>query len=178
MYYYADTEFNGFGGELISLGLVRQDGLALYLVFSIKEDFVPWVKANVVPLIHKSPIAHRHVRKEEVGGILERYFAGDEDPTIVVDWPDDVKYISELLITGPGKMIDIPAIGFEVKRVDAWPNDIEGAKQHHALWDAIALRDCLIGRRDFKPVTTEVLLGPDIKHTPPPEHFEAYDYRK
>jgi hypothetical protein len=59
---------------------------------------------------------------------------------VISDWPDDIKYFCQELITGPGKMVDIPGITFEVVRVDAWPNKIPGALQHNAYWDAIALK--------------------------------------
>ena len=45
----------------------------------------------------------------------------------------------ELLITGPGKMIALPGIRFEVVRIDAYPTTLRDAVQHNALWDACAL---------------------------------------
>jgi hypothetical protein len=56
MKYYLDTEFNEFGGELISLALVREDGESLYLVYpEPKDGYGEWVKDNVVPIISDLP---------------------------------------------------------------------------------------------------------------------------
>ena len=78
--------------------------------------------------------------------LVEEFLAGDEGPVIVVDWPDDIRYFCETIIVGPGKMIDIPGLTFEVFRVDAYPTDLPGAVQHNALWDARALRHKLRAR--------------------------------
>ena len=44
------------------------------------------------------------------------------------------------MLTGPGTMIDIPCVTFEVHRVDAYPTDLPGAIRHNAWWDAKALQ--------------------------------------
>ncbi len=41
MRYYIDTEFNGTGGQLLSLALVREDGLSFYEVLHAHELIVP-----------------------------------------------------------------------------------------------------------------------------------------
>lgn len=69
--------------------------------------------------------------------------AGDPGPVVISDWPDDIRYFCELLITGPGQMIALPGVRFEVRRVDAYPTTLEGAVQHNALWDACALQAAL-----------------------------------
>lgn len=38
MRYYLDTEFNGRGGQLLSLALVREDGESIYWVSSFNFD--------------------------------------------------------------------------------------------------------------------------------------------
>lgn len=59
---------------------------------------------------------------------------------MVADWPVDVQYFSELLLTGLETMIDIPGIKFEVRGIDADPTICPGAVQHNAMSDAIARR--------------------------------------
>ena len=50
MRYFLDTEFNGFGGELISLALVPEHGHdEYYAVLPLPDELHPWVERNVVP---------------------------------------------------------------------------------------------------------------------------------
>ena len=41
-------------------------------------------------------------------------------------------------------MVAIPRMTFEIVRVDAYPTSLEGAVQHNAFWDALALRQRLL----------------------------------
>ena len=43
MRYFLDTEFNGFGGELLSLALVREDGASIYLLYTVPGNIARWV---------------------------------------------------------------------------------------------------------------------------------------
>lgn len=158
--YFLDTEFNGYKGQLVSVGLVKEDGTAFYAVLPAPPEKLidPWVRANVIPIINAVPqgIPSRHLSVAALQDALQEYLQGEkeEEIRIVADWPDDVKYFSDLLITGPGKMINIPGIVFEVKRVDAYPSSLVGAVQHNAIWDALALRFHLTGESNwcaFKP---------------------------
>lgn len=40
---YVDCEFNGFGGELMSMALVAEDGREWYNVLPLPRDIEPWV---------------------------------------------------------------------------------------------------------------------------------------
>lgn len=149
MRYYLDTEFNGYEGALISLALIREDGEGLYLVvMQAKPDTVftnasvceRWVRENVLPVLTSCPVAPVGVFMEEIAGEVSGFLAGDPGPVVIADWPDDIRYFCEVVITGPGTMIDVPSLSFEVHRVDAYPTGLEGAVQHNAWWDAMALR--------------------------------------
>jgi hypothetical protein len=152
MRYCLDTEFNGFGGELISLALAAEDGRNLYLVLSEEEDRAmqaePWVAENVMPILFDSPQppmqAPRMMWAHAIAGFLSR----DSRPVIISDWPDDIRYFCQAIITGPGEMAAIPALTFHMARVDAYPTTLAGAVQHNALWDAMALRAMLIQPRE------------------------------
>jgi hypothetical protein len=138
--YYLDTEFDGFGGDLISLALVREDGASLYRILKFSADD-EWVLKNVVPILDSCPVrAGPAISHAALAGAIEDFLTGDPNPVIVADWPDDVAYFSKALITGPGTMIAIPRVTFEVRRVDAYPTTLHGAVQHNAWWDAMALR--------------------------------------
>jgi len=158
---YCDFEFNSFKGELMSIGLVNSMGVALYNIFPYPKAVVnDWVARNVEPhLFGATPdgIENLCLDVAEFQKVLQAYLQKEEgEIRIVTDWPDDVKYFSELLITGPGTMIDIPGIVFEVKRVDAYVDDrpLQGAVQHHALWDALQLRRCLTGFSNYEAFRT------------------------
>lgn len=143
MIYFLDCEFNGFGGELMSLALVREDGEALYLLYERPADMDPWVAANVWPIMRSIPSGYaiRHVANQESGAYeIANFLAGDPRPYIITDWPDDVRYFCAAVIVGPGQMAPIPSLRFEVVRQDAYPTGLKNAVQHNALWDALALR--------------------------------------
>ncbi len=132
--FYLDTEFNGFGGELLSMALVG-DGAELYLrVAEAKDDLEPWVAENVWPIMGDGIVAP----VSEWGHMVARFLGGHVH--IIADWPDDIRYFCQTLITGPGQMVNIPGLTFSMCRVDAYPTSLPGAIQHNALWDARALR--------------------------------------
>lgn len=138
MLYFLDTEFNEMGGELISLALVAE-GRELYLATHC-VDPKPWVKANVIPVLTCDGARPVHVEPDFFGVAIYNFLFEDKNPIIIADWPDDIRYFCQVIITGPGQMIDIPRFQFNVLRVDAYPTSLPGAVQHNALWDARALR--------------------------------------
>jgi hypothetical protein len=146
MKYFLDCEFNGYRGELISMALVAEDGRELYLVTHRLPDVIPWVKDNVVPILFAEGAEEATVwRIDLFGAQIAKFMHEDLAPVVVADWPDDIRYFCECLITGPGEMVDIPrdregGIELVVERVDAYPTDLSGAVQHNALWDARALK--------------------------------------
>lgn len=153
MRYYLDCEFNGLGGELLSLALEPEhDRPPLYLVRADidEEQIDPWVFENVLPLLHADGgYCGRILKLGKWPVLIEAYLQGDPDITIVTDWPDDIKYFCDLIITGPGRMIEIrPSLKFEMHRIDAYPTEVLGAVQHCAYWDAKALKAAINERRD------------------------------
>ena len=149
MRYYLDTEFDGLGGNLLSLALVPADGgEELYLAWP-RNDCCDWVTLHVIPIITTQGAFPLAANPDMWPGEIEAYFKRTFDGypiEVIADWPDDVGYLSRLLITGPGKMVDIPGIVFRVARVDAYPTNLPHAVQHNALWDARALRYRILGR--------------------------------
>lgn len=150
MRYFLDTEFNGHGGELISLALVRDDLHSLY--FTINEGrqgktYIPWVRSNVIPVLNSvPPLLGFSVRGNHatLATTIADYLKDDSDPLIVTDWPDDIRYFCGAVITAPGEMVNIPRLKFEMVRVDSYPTRLADAVQHNAWWDALALRQKLI----------------------------------
>jgi hypothetical protein len=144
--YFLDTEFNGYRGELISMALVREDGREFYGYLPCPNP-IEWVRDNVLTVVAAEgaePVRMRSVN--DFSAWIATFLRDDPHPIIVSDWPDDIRYFCESLITGPGQMIPTaPQIQFVVERVDAYPTDLPGAVQHNALWDARALRSA-VGR--------------------------------
>jgi len=150
MNYFLDTEFNGFGGELISLALVCEDGREIYLATKCERP-VEWVKENVLPIIDCEGAVAFHIELSVFGLCIAAFLRdGGGIPTIVADWPDDIKYFCQALITGPGEMVNLSRLQFQLRRVDAYPTELPGAVQHCALWDARALQAKLT-RRGLPP---------------------------
>ncbi len=137
--YYIDCEFDGYRGPLLSMALVRDDGESRYWVAPPVTPITdPWVYENVVPIIYNCPA--KPWPNEALSEMIQTFLDGDRNPVIIADWPDDIRYFCEAIITGPGEMIHVPGLTFEMHRVDAYPTTLEGAVQHNAWWDAMALR--------------------------------------
>lgn len=133
MKFYLDTEFNGFGGELISLALVSEHGHEWYEVLDYNQlELNDWVKENVIPVLNKKPISKIAFVKS-----LALFLNKFEEIEIIADWPDDISYFCKSLITGPGKMIPLfSKIGFEL---DLNLSTKDSKIPHNALEDAKSL---------------------------------------
>jgi hypothetical protein len=151
MKFTLDTEFNGFGGKLLSLALVPWDDDAPSFYIRVPDvlgvELEPWVEANVWP--HMDSHRADHFADVPLGGWAERiarYLGGfSHVPYIIADWPDDIRYFCQAIITGPGEMVPIPRLQFDVVRVDPWEAGTPptGAVRHNAWWGAVVLRDHL-----------------------------------
>lgn len=131
---WLDTEFNSHGGELISIGLVDEIGNEFYEATHISSDLHPWVQANVMPVLNIDPISKNVLRIA-----LEEWLVKYPKIHVIADWPADVAYFCNLLLSDadPGTRISTPPLTFEVRR------DIDSSGSlclHNAIADARALR--------------------------------------
>lgn len=136
---FLDCEFNGWKGDLISLALVPiDDSASFYQAIELPEDTVidPWVKQNVIPILHVLPVSAYHFTE-----LLKRYLNQWPTVTIVADWPDDIRYFCQELITSPGKMFGAPLLNFELRRLDITP-----VVPHNALSDAQAIKEAYLDK--------------------------------
>lgn len=132
---YIDTEFNGFNGELISMALVSTNANEFYEVLAC-DNPTPWVAEHVIPFLEKEPVT-----KEVFQTKLMWFLHLHKQITIVADWPDDIKYFCESLITGPGMCMYHPPISFVLDRT---LSSEHSKVPHNALHDARAIADqCL-----------------------------------
>lgn len=126
-----DTEFNGFGGELISMALVPQDGgPAFYEVRDIPEKLHPWVTKNVIPVLYKSPIGDDAFRTK-----LWRYLRGHDRCFFSADYPEDIKHVADWLTDPFGYTVNLSVVQFEI----CPPSQAVSLIPHNALADASAL---------------------------------------
>jgi hypothetical protein len=142
MRYFLDTEFNGFGGALISLALVREDEASLYLLYGVPDTLDFWVRDYVVPRLTSTPatIKPRQVDQAQGARAISDFLKDDPAPDIIADWPDDIAWLCRALILRPGVMAPAERLRFDMQRVEPYPTDLEGAVEHNAWWDAMALR--------------------------------------
>ncbi|HEY4071422.1 MAG TPA: hypothetical protein VGM04_07695 [Sphingomicrobium sp.] len=147
MRYFLDTEYNGIGGALLSLALVPSDGDELYLTFRASEPLLDWVERNVVPYLDAVPeqLSCPRLTREDAAHALERYLRHDEEPLIFADWPEDIAQFCNLMITGPGGMIDTRQVTFRLVSMSNFSTAANSKVPHNALHDARALRDHIVG---------------------------------
>lgn len=146
MRYYIDCEFDGHNGPLLSIAIVRSDLSEMYIqVLNDASD--PWVIANVLPVIDKHKSTNVQCLPEvAVGSFLRGFIAFDDDPIIIADSPVDIGRFCRAISTGTSWQwvsTSQPRMTFEVHNVDCYPTTLEGAVQHNAWWDAMALREKL-----------------------------------
>lgn len=149
MRYFLDTEFNGFGGALISLALVPEYGdQEFYTVLPLAEAPHPWVERHVLPYVASVPpgLSAEAVPRSQAAVELARYLQDDPEPLIVADWPDDIAYMCKLLIIGPGQMVPTGNLRFVFVGNGGFSTSVNSRVPHNALHDARALRDHILAQ--------------------------------
>ena len=143
MRYFLDTEYNGNGGALLSLALVPDDGDELYITLRTAEELVEWVDRHVVPYLDSVPeqLSCPRLRREDAAEALERYLRHDEEPLIFADWPEDIAQFCNLMITGPGDMVELRHVTFRLVPMSNFSTAANSRVPLNALHDARALRD-------------------------------------
>lgn len=132
---YLDCEFNGFGGDLLSMALVAEDGREFYEVLPYPEEWDSWVDANVKTVLNKPPLRS----KEEFLDLFRRFLSGFDNPTIVVDWYTDALHFFQCFQGEDHSKSFSYACSLEVILLDKYESKIP----HNALEDARAIREAL-----------------------------------
>jgi hypothetical protein len=138
--FYLDCEFNGFGGELISLALASEDGKNNFYVVLPHNHLTldPWAERHVVPILHKEAVLTKSVAAQMLSSFLIANAINNE-VKIVADWPEDFKHLCELLVVGPGVSVATPNLTMVMDRVGLVDTATHSRIPHNALEDAIAL---------------------------------------
>jgi hypothetical protein len=139
---FIDTEFNGFGGRLLSMAIVCDD-YEFYEVLEIGDEVVdPWVEEHVVPGFNKTPISVASFFEKLYAFLFKASREGSADLNIVADWPTDLVHFLEAITIGTGQAMKIsPKI---ILTLDATVGGSYVSKvPHNALEDARALKKAL-----------------------------------
>lgn len=143
---YLDTEFNGFGGDLISMALisepVQQHPMLRHLGDTTNRQFYsarlingpinPWVKEHVMPVLEVTPLMPSLFKKE-----FHEWIRQFKNPEIVCDWHADAEHFCRLLAGEDyGSSLDFEC---RITILKTPPGQPVSLKPHNALADAEAL---------------------------------------
>lgn len=146
MRYFIDCEFDGHNGPLLSIAMVADDGESIH-IRTDNEASDPWVIANVMRhMDNHEAVTLAYLPVNWVGKEIRDFIGGDQAPVIVADSPVDIGRFCDAISTSPEgswASCDYPLMTFEVHNVDCYPTTLQGAVQHNAWWDAMALREKL-----------------------------------
>jgi hypothetical protein len=136
MRYFLDAEFNGFGGQLISLALVpeNREATPFYEALLCAEP-ESWVADHIMPVLQTRPIS----RPEMIAKLAE-YLRDDPEPVVTGDWPEDIAHLALLMVTGPGSRTPSPRLIFELLDLPLFDSEALSQVPHNARHDAAALR--------------------------------------
>lgn len=130
---FLDCEFNGFGGELISIAMVSDDGAPKHELYAVRkppENPTPWVQEHVLPVLGRRPVNDATLQRQ----VLD-YLGLRNRQTIVADWPEDLIHLPRLLSASAGYAYRLE-LTMRLVRTDT---NLQSKIPHNALSDARAL---------------------------------------
>lgn len=138
---YLDCEFNGFGGELISIALVDGSDLAFYGGALRLDPTNEWVRDNVLPVLDKSflpfqPIALHNLAIQVCAWMSAASQGGWVE--VVADHPADFRHLFALLDIWSAQHGHI-TLPFQLSALLVHSGELASAVPHNALEDAMAL---------------------------------------
>ena len=145
---YLDTEFNGHGGDLISLALAAPDGKHWYGLVPGNHDLGlsthPWVAKHVIPQLWACPMTFDPCGADFAlfRASLHEYLRFRSGAVIYADWPDDFAHLMRVM-SGPSyEQSWIVDIGMQLLA----ESEPRAEHPHNALSDAIALMEWHVAR--------------------------------
>lgn len=130
---FVDCEFNGFGGELMSMGIAASDGQEWYQVRAMPSDLDPWVARHVVPVLNAPLVGDEAFRRR-----LHNWLTQFQKPHVVADWYTDlVHFFESFRGDSHAQSLAFPCTA-EIR-----PCKYTSAVPHNALEDAKAIRAAL-----------------------------------
>jgi hypothetical protein len=130
---YLDTEFNGFGGELISMAVVPRDEEVWYEAMDVAGP-TEWVAKHVIPVIRRQTIGPDAFRAS-----FHRYIKRFKNPEVICDWWEDAAHFCRMLGGKEfGSSLDFPC---RISIISTPLGHPVSVLPHNALCDALALRE-------------------------------------
>lgn len=129
---FVDCEFNGFGGELMSMAMVSDSGDEWYEVLPLPEFVDPWVTQNVTPVFFASAVSKEAFRASAIE-FLKKF----KNPTICADWYTDLVHFFSLFAGEDHTQ----SVGYACKAELILIDNYQSQIPHNALSDARAIRD-------------------------------------
>lgn len=135
MNFFLDCEFDIPSNQLISVGIVSEDGnREFYEVVEHPNIQDEWVMANVIPILGKKAISRKEYHTN-----LVKWCSQFVKMNIIVNHPNDLVFFNASLICGDaGEWLELPPLTFVVDR------DLSGKGStilHNALADSWATRE-------------------------------------
>lgn len=140
---FLDCEFNGFGGELISLALVDENNHYFYEVLEYSNS-VTWVQEHVIPRLEKAPIPRKLFQTQ-----LQKFLLQYDSLEIIADWPEDFTLFTQILIISAGNCMTIPALTMQLWMDNPIETYVASKNPHNALADAQALKDSYLNTLQY-----------------------------
>lgn len=137
---YLDCEFNGFGGQLLSLALVAENGKEWYGVMPEPSVWDEWVLMNVKPLLYYSAKgADKFDTRNDFRRSMHEFLMQFDNPTIVADWYADFIHFFSCFQGNDHS----ESIAYACKTELILLDNYESEYPHHALSDARAIKQAL-----------------------------------
>jgi hypothetical protein len=138
---YLDCEFNGFGGELISMALLAEDGREWYGILPEPKVWNEWCFEHVLPVLYLPEVPTIVANsREEFRVSFHAFLSNFDKPIIVADWYTDlVHFFHTFEGADHTKSIAYPCTALLLGDIPEYAPEFP----HNALSDARAIRDAL-----------------------------------
>lgn len=132
---WIDCEWADFRGQLLSMALVAEDGREFYAERLYDRSLCnEWVQQNVLPHLDRKGLTERAFCRA-LGRFLDPYAVVE----LIADWPEDIARFMDALTDEPGMLVWRGAVTARIVSTS-----YISKLPHHALHDAIALKDACI----------------------------------
>lgn len=145
---FLDTEFNGFGGELMSLALVAEDGREWYGVLGFPAEIDGWVYDNVMPALFDLRPTIGPTSEVNFRAALQRFLTQFDNPTIIADWYADLHQFFGVFAGSNHTESWAYACRTELVLLDSYQSEFP----HNALSDARAIKAAIMFPASSDPV--------------------------
>ncbi len=158
---FLDTEFSSLNpnkGEILSIGLVKEDGEELYLELEYEGEVDEWPQKNILPTLKDKKVSREEAKRRI------REFVGPDEPIAMASVNQfDMLYLYKLFTVDDCPFLWLPldfasifyALGYnpledcEAQKLSSlFGIDAGKYRQHHALDDARLLREIYLRLRD------------------------------